>query len=292
MNTRGFTFVEIIVTMAVLSILIGIIVPISYRAWEAGEIRLTRERMADLKKAMIGDPALVQQGIRVGYGFVGDNGELPAGLDDLVANQGVYANWNGPYLVAGSDPREFAEDAWGEPLIYTPASDPFGRLVAATLVSKGPDRLAGTADDLDAASAPTEQLVAREVAPTNVIRGNFGYAVSVADADETPTFYAALTAQYQDAGGTSTMAMSNCVRIDVGLVQKLVPRSGSVQYTGIFPINVPIGKVVVAGRLFPDNTCSGAPLAETGGSLLFVNPGQHEIFYNPPTLYHHIDNGP
>lgn len=292
MNTRGFTLIEVIVTMAIISVLAGIIVPISYRVWETGEIDLTRSRMADIKKALVGDPALIQQGVRIDYGFVGDNGELPATLGDLKTDSGIYPNWHGPYLGSGVDPRYFAEDAWGEPLVYIPVSDAFGRRIAARLASKGPDRIEGTADDLDADNAPTEQINPADVTPTNLVAGNISYVISVAEADANPVYYATVTVRYQDIGGETPVDMSECLPLDIGLVQKLVPRSGATRFAGSFPLNLPIGKIAVSSKLFADSSCNGPPLAETADSYFFVAPGPAVILLNPPALYYHLDNGP
>lgn len=291
MRAPGFTLVEVIVTMAVISILAGIIVPLSYRAWEAGEISLTRSRMAEIKKAMVGDAAMVQHGIRIDYGFVGDNGELPAALDELATDHGNYPNWRGPYLGTGIDPREFARDAWGEPLLYTPISDAFGRRVAAVLASKGPDRIEGTTDDLDAVNAPAEQILSGDVVPTNLVEGNLSYVISVTDADESPVYYATLTGRYREGAGEAVMSMSECLALDIGLVQKLVPRSGAMRFAGTFPISPPIGKLAVTARLFANEACNGAPLAETSESLFFVSPGTSAILLNPPALYYRIETG-
>lgn len=292
MKNRGFTLIEVIVTMAIISILAGIIVPISYRVWEASETSLTLERMATIKKAMLGDPDLYQQGLRAGYGFVGDNGELPASLDDLLTDQGTYPDWAGPYLGTNVDPRYFAEDAWGEPFIYTVTSDALGRRVAATLVSKGLDRVAGTSDDLDAVSAPTVQVSQSDVVPADMVEGNFSYVISVSEYDENPVYFATLNARYREGGSEVTMALADCIRIDVGLVQKLVPRSGTVGFTGSFPAGLPIGRAVISSRLFASSSCSGAPLATTDGSIVYISPGLNTVRINLPALYYHINNGP
>ena len=74
---RGFTLIEVLVTMAIVSILAGIMVPAVWKFWESQDVQTTRERIKTLKLAMVGDRSLIQNGIRTSYGFVGDNGELP-----------------------------------------------------------------------------------------------------------------------------------------------------------------------------------------------------------------------
>lgn len=292
MNSRGFTLIEIIVTLAIVSILVGIIVPFSYRAWEASEINLTIERMEVLKNAMTGDPAYYQQGIPTSFGFVGDNGELPATLADLLTDQRSYPNWNGPYLGTGIDPRSYAEDAWGEPIGYETFVDALGRRVAASLTSKGPDRIAGTSDDLDAASAPTVQVSQADVTPTDTVQGNLAYSISVSEYDETPVYSATLHVRYRDAGGEATMSLAECIPLDIGLVQKLVPRSGTTGFAGNFPAALPIGGALLSSRLFAGNSCSGTPLATTPENFTYVTPGVTTLRLTPPALYYHIDNGP
>jgi len=69
MKDQGFTLIEVIVVMAIVAILAGIMVPFVYRVWEGDEIELTRERMGEIKKALVGDPRLIQNGIRTNYGL-------------------------------------------------------------------------------------------------------------------------------------------------------------------------------------------------------------------------------
>jgi general secretion pathway protein G len=292
MNDRGFTLIEVIVAVAIISIMAGVIMPISYRIWEKREVEETRQAMRVLKQAMVGDPALYQGGIRTDYGFVGDNGELPEGLADLLADSGVFAGWNGPYLAAGFDPLDYDKDAWGEPLRYSAAFDAFGRRVSASLVSSGPDRLPGTADDIDASSDPELQIALSEVTPAADIAAGISYTVSVSELDASPVYYTSVTASYRDRGGTLVTRAAGCQQLNVGLVQKTVPRTASISYVSSFPVRLPVGRVVLRAGLYADAACNSAALVENDGSPYFIAAGAQTILHNLPMLYLHITNGP
>lgn len=175
MRVKAFTLIEVMVVMAIISVLAGIMVPAVWKFWESEEIATTRERMREIKKGLVGDKSLVQNGVRTHYGFVGDNGELPfnnfsasGGLSFLVSKPvGGYPNWSGPYLTGfGTD---WNKDAWGKDFKYALTQDAYGRYVNAELRSAGPDGAFGTPDDI---VDPDVQISDKEVTPTNRIKGN------------------------------------------------------------------------------------------------------------------------
>lgn len=283
MRNRGFTFIEVIVAMTIVSIMAGILVPITYRILETQEESLTLERMASLKKAMVGDPDLYQQGIRTDYGFVGDHGELPELLSDLIVDNGTYSNWQGPYLGAGFDPDRYARDAWGNGLLYTTSVEAVtGRYQSATLVSKGPDRILGTADDLD------QQITSEEVLPAEGILSNLSYSVSnTYNAAVVGLTYSARVTAYQDVGGP-VLTEGDCVAVNVDRLEA-ESYSGSISapYNSAFPETLPVGKVVLAGKLYKNADCSGVAAASTSEVVFFVNAGMKKIFVNlrfPPII--------
>lgn len=289
MNRRGFTLIEMIVAMAIMSIMAGILMPMVYRIWESNEAALTRERMAELKTAIAGNPRLYQQGVRSHYGFVGDIGALPDNLDDLVSDSGVWVNWNGPYPSGGFDTAKFKRDAWGQPIIYTEHSPPLvvaGEELAATLRSSGPDRTFGTADDIDETSDLALQILSKDVWPTARIRGNLNVTLT-AVTETTPTYFANLRASYNNGTGLA-VADSSCFALNVGLVQSGVPKTVSQAFDTSVPAALPIGRVTLRSRLFSDATCDTL-LEETNDMALFVSDGLNELSVNPPTLYHRID---
>jgi hypothetical protein len=274
--------------MAILSIMAGTLVPMLYKTWESNEIAVTRGRMLELKKAMVGDRALVQQGIRTHYGFAGDNGVLPPGIDDLLTAPAGWVNWNGPYL-GGFDPDTYKSDAWGNGIAYArhnPALTVSGISVAATLRSAGPDRTFGTGDDIDENSDLELQILEEDVWPTATVQGNLSYTFT-AGTDVTPAYWAYILARYHDGAGMAT-TVTVCIPLTVGPVQAGVPKNVGQAFEENFGIELPVGPVNLRSRLFSDNACT-AFLAETNEMAIFISDGLSKISVNPPTLYYPIN---
>jgi len=147
--SKAFTLIEVMVVMAIISILAGMLMPPVWRYWESEEIATTQKRLENLKIGLVGDRTLVQNGVRTHYGYVGDHGYLPV-HDQLSSVR--------RYLPAGFDTTSYLLDAWGNTFSYT--FDPVVG-IKARLSSPGTD---GNAIPLD--------ISEKEVTPTLTIDGS------------------------------------------------------------------------------------------------------------------------
>ncbi|MDO8282445.1 MAG: prepilin-type N-terminal cleavage/methylation domain-containing protein [Thermodesulfovibrionia bacterium] len=169
---KGFTLVEVIVVMAIISLLVGIMVPIVFRVWEGQEIEATEKKLTYIKEAMIGNPSLMSNGTRNSFGFTGDLGQLPPDLDALIS----YANENGtfgPYLGGGVSTQSFKKDSWGYDLTYSYTTDAFSRRESATIISLGSDNAAGgidTAEDIQINIDANEAMPVSAVSCNAIVR--------------------------------------------------------------------------------------------------------------------------
>jgi prepilin-type N-terminal cleavage/methylation domain-containing protein len=145
-SESGFTLVEIVVALALLSLLAGATAAVSVRVLRGNLGERTVVRMRAILAAMIGDP------VRGDSGYLGDMGELPdtaltqmfvRGSQPVAAADavdGILSGWNGAYIIEGADPTRGFLDAWNSAIAYTPGT--------AQLTSLGADRNLGTADDI------------------------------------------------------------------------------------------------------------------------------------------------
>jgi prepilin-type N-terminal cleavage/methylation domain-containing protein len=153
----GFTLIELLAVLAIIAVVTAAVTP-SFVQWVQHERQSrTLRTLQAAYLGIYGDPR------RADHGFVGDMGQLPASLEDLVEPpllpaqflpgnlEGARFGWSGAYAqidtlgVTNLAPA----DAWGNPI----------RLDAANgcVESNGPDGLPATADDLfvpDAAHCP------------------------------------------------------------------------------------------------------------------------------------------
>ncbi len=294
---RGFTLIEVVVVMAIIATLTGIMIPFIYKVWESTEIDTTRARITDLKKAMVGDPKLLQNGVRTHFGFVGDNGHLPAAVanpdfggqstvsDDLVtASHMLYPNWNGPYMPSGYDPAKYKKDSWGRSIVYTVTTSG-SRRVAASLVSGGPDGILGTADDIADADL---QISEREVTPTDAIQGNLLFVFTNATAGLiTPNYTAQVTATYTGAFG-STTAASGCITLNIGQINPSEAKPVTQSFSNTLSAKLPIGRSVFRSTLFTTNNCSGSGILSANDMAVFIPDGVNTLSVNLPTINYTI----
>ncbi len=132
-RTSGFTLIEIVIVLAVLTLLAGTAVPMLGKTATRGRIAETRAELAAL-------PAAVSA-------YFQDTGSLPATFDDLQQNVSGVAGWAGPYLIAilsanGSTVTSLSLDAWNRS--YAVAVTGPSTLTVSSL---GPDGVP-SADDL------------------------------------------------------------------------------------------------------------------------------------------------
>lgn len=138
---------ELVIVILLLGILSAVAIPRITDMINPSKETVTRHRMEELRKAIVGDPDAVVAGTYSARGFRGDNGSFPVALTDLVV-QGAYANWNrytrtgwnGPYV--DSTGGQYLLDAWNTNLVYNAAAVP------PTITSYGKDLAAGGGDDI------------------------------------------------------------------------------------------------------------------------------------------------
>ncbi len=180
---NGFTMMEMVIVLGIVAILAALITPLAVNQVAQKRFDACREELGSIRQALVGDPALVQGGIRTSFGFVGDLGALPATLTDLTA-QGAWPSWpqdsgfgwswgwRGPYLSEVTDP-------WGQPYLYATAGLPAG--IAARIWSVGPDSVTGNADDvaIDIRIDEAWSMVAGNTLDKDFVAATFGGSLDV-----------------------------------------------------------------------------------------------------------------
>lgn len=158
----GYTLLETLVVLAILGVLAGALIPLVADTRKRDRADETVRRLAALREAVVGrrDPA--EGATARTYGFVGDLGQLPDSLEQLLLRDdlpafgvdsvsGLGAGWRGPYVPRrfADDTLDFARDAFGRPLRYA-ARDTVvdGTPWAGWIRSAGPDGAHRTEDDL------------------------------------------------------------------------------------------------------------------------------------------------
>lgn len=157
----GFTLLEVVVIIAVLTILATAITPAILQQVMDSKIETTRQEARTLHEAVVGRPDAPT------FGFVGDMGRLPETFEELLrptagtlmfttaTTRGVGMGWKGPYVNVGDTQDDVLKDAFGRPYVGA---------ATGQVRSAGPDGQLETDDDI--VFPPTPPVVAGRVMVT------------------------------------------------------------------------------------------------------------------------------
>lgn len=101
---RGFTLIEMIMVIVLLSVVMGIVGSKVYENFTKGKYNAGKAAVRTLAQKI--------------EGYAADNGNLPASLSDLTTRPGNAANWSGPY----AKPSEL-NDPFGHAFQYKAPGD-------------------------------------------------------------------------------------------------------------------------------------------------------------------------
>jgi len=273
----GFTLIEVIVVVAIVAIMTGMMIPMVYRVWESNEEDLTRQRMRDLKVALVGDSRLIQSGSRYHFGYVGDLGQLPATLGHLLQNLDSNPSWQGPYLPSGYNADKYDKDAWGNIIVYDPT--PSGQY-AAFLTSKGPNGILSDSDDISEATDKDLQIYLSEVAPLATIQGNLNILFQ-SPPSAAKSYYIRVAVRHKAWSASELLPSIGCCS---GILSTSTNTGNAqVNYTHSFicPVSgtVPEGTATLAPVLYVnDSACTSSPTGT--GSEVLVNASSSSLFTN------------
>jgi type II secretion system protein G len=133
---KGFTLLEVLVVLAVISVFAAIIGSVIGTSIISAEIEGTDLRMQNLKDALLYYFDDTDE-------FPTDTGNAANDLLDLVSDPSV-TGWDGPYISSGFEDNDFAKDAWNRAVTYDYTSGAF----SCTIRSSGPDGTANNSDDI------------------------------------------------------------------------------------------------------------------------------------------------
>lgn len=135
---RGFTLIEVIIVLAILSVILTMLAPMAFQLFTAERGTAVQNELQELYRAVVGDPG---KGL---FGYVGDVGKYPAGLMDLWVqpkdSTGTpLPGWKGPYLENPRAETGVLLDPFGRPFEYLLANAASGAGNVFAVISRGPD---------------------------------------------------------------------------------------------------------------------------------------------------------
>jgi len=119
LKESGFSLIEMVIVIVVLGIVAAVAIQSSSVSVDSVRRTNTERKMDALANAIVGNPALMQDGVRSDFGYVGDVGAFPTSLSALYTNPGL-STWNGPYIHPPftQDTISYRTDDWGKAFTY------------------------------------------------------------------------------------------------------------------------------------------------------------------------------
>jgi len=136
-STRGMTLIESVTALTITAILTSVLLTLGTSLLDTQRARSTESDLSAIYNAIVGDPKLNT------FGYLGDVGDYPSSLADLISPNPVPPGWNGPYLWDARLEANVLYDAFGGPIEYfqpSPDALPQYRTDQLALISRGPDR--------------------------------------------------------------------------------------------------------------------------------------------------------
>ena len=155
MGERGFTLIEVIIVLAILSVILGMLAPMAFQLFSSERSTATEDELQAIYRAIVGNPG---KGF---FGYVGDVGKYPASLMDLMVQPKDSAGnnlpgWKGPYLQNPRSETGKILDPFGRPFEYLlkTVADGVGNQLA--IISRGADGVStNTAENPNIAENPS-----------------------------------------------------------------------------------------------------------------------------------------
>lgn len=135
-TSEGFTLIEVTAALAILAVVTAILVSVGGNLMDANRANDAITEMAQIYTAVVGDPS------KNYYGYIGDTGQFPSTLMDLVQDPGgsVYG-WKGPYLQGARVDSGVLYDTYGSPYeCYYYEDNTQAVADQFAIISRGPDR--------------------------------------------------------------------------------------------------------------------------------------------------------
>src|SRR5437667_10779865 len=117
-RTSGFSLLEAAICITIIALLAGTLIPLATKLVDTQRANAESDELQAAYKAIVGDPNAKT------FGYLGDVGDYPSQLLDLVQSPGL-TGWNGPYINAARIDSGIVYDPFGGKLEYyqpTPAA--------------------------------------------------------------------------------------------------------------------------------------------------------------------------
>ena len=131
-SNPGLTLLEVVLTITLVALLAAAASYFIGSNFQSTRYENTRAKMDAIRRAVVGDRSIDNEGKRTSFGYYGDMGQFFTTLTDLTtigtqpawaynSSLGVGAGWRGPYYnPTFTSEYDVTQDEWGTPLSTTP----------------------------------------------------------------------------------------------------------------------------------------------------------------------------